>query len=150
MKKISILLVILMSTLVLSSPVMAVAEQNTIVSGEVSQKEAEESKKETVGNAANTTIEKNLMTKEEKIAEYAEKVGSKSNGTIMFYLYEVARYSVPVCFIGLTIAALNFFIIGNKKLEKREQGFSMLMLFAGGLIFFQVLPLLFAIVVAGR
>ncbi len=101
------------------------------------------------GNASLTTI-KNLKTPEEKIAYYSEKCGNSTNGRVLYVLYEIQKYSVPVCFIGLVIASLNFFIIGNKKLDKREQGFSMLIAFGLGLIVFQVLPLLFAIIVAGR
>ena len=145
MKKISMLFVTLMSALLLTSPVLAAKAQETVASGEAMYEELEDRN----GNASITTIE-NLTTKEEKIEYYSEKLKSKENGIVLYYLYEVAKYSVPVCFIGLVIASLNFFIIGNKKLDKREQGFSMLIGFGLGLIVFQVLPLLFAIVVAGR
>ena len=140
MKKISMLLVAVMSALMLTAPVYAVAE-NSQTSGEVQQVE--------LSDASSTTIEK-LTTKEEKIKENAEKTGSVTNGTVLYYLQEIQKYSVPVCFIGLVIASLNFFIIGNKKLDKREQGFGMLIAFGLGLIVFQILPLLFAIIVAGR
>lgn len=137
MKKISMLLVILMSALLLVTPVMA-----TETSGSALE--------DTMGDASSTVVGA-LSEKEEKIAEYTEKCGGNAtNGTVLYYLYMVQKYSWPVCFIGLTIASLNFFIIGNKKLEKREQGFSMLIGFGLGLIVFQVLPLLFAIIVAGR
>ena len=91
-----------------------------------------------------------LTSKDEEIKKYSEDLGSTTNGTVYYYLMMIQKYSVPVCFIGLTIASLNFFIIGNKKLDKREQGFGMLIAFGLGLIVFQVLPLLFAIIVAGR
>lgn len=145
MKKLSMLFVILMTTLLLASPVLAAKPQETVESGEAMYEELEDRN----GNASITTIE-NLTTQEEKIAYYSEKLNSKENGTVLYWLYEVAKYSVPVCFIGLVIASLNFFIIGNKKLEKREQGFNMLIGFGLGLVVFQVLPLLFAIIVAGR
>ncbi len=104
-----------------------------------------------MGNASKTTI-KNLTSKEEEIAEYTEKFGgNKTNATVLYYLKKVAYYSVPVCFVGLVIAGLNFFIIGNKKLEKREAGFKMLVTLIVGLIVFQALPLLFTIIaLAGR
>lgn len=156
MKKISIILVAIMSICLLTAPVIATNSEgedtaNTInntdsLSGEEIYKELENRN----GNASLTTI-KNLKTKEEKIAYYTEKCGGSSlNGNVLYYLYEFQKYSIPVCFIGLVIASLNFFIIGNKKLDKREQGFSMLIAFGLGLIVFQVLPLLFAIIVAGR
>lgn len=143
MKKISMLLVGVMSVLLLTTPVLAAKEAQT--SGDSAYSELEDRK----GNASLTTIE-NLKTKEEKIEYYSEKCGNATNGTVLYWLYEIQKYSVPVCFIGLAIASLNFFIIGNKKLDKREQGFSMLIGFGLGLIVFQVLPLLFAIIVAGR
>ncbi len=103
-----------------------------------------------LGNASKVTINK-LKTKEERIASYTEALGgNKTYGTVLYWLNVVRDYSVPVFFVLLVIASLNFFIIGNKKLEKREQGFSMLVTLIIGLIVFQVLPFLFAIIVAGR
>ena len=144
MKKISMLLVIVMSSLLLVAPVLATTE-NTQISANTEYSEQQNNEEVDL----HPTIE-HLTTKEEKIQYYSEKCGNVTNGTVLYYLYEVQKYSVPVCFIGLVIASLNFFIIGNKKLDKREQGFGMLIAFGLGLIVFQVLPLLFAIIVAGR
>jgi len=144
MRKISMLFVAIMSAIMLVTPTYAATE--AVVSGESSYSELEERK----GNASITTISK-AETKEEKIEYYTEKCGGDvTNGTVLYYLHLIQQYSVPVCFILLVIASLNFFIIGNKKLDKREQGFSMLIGSGLGLIVFQVLPLLFAIIVAGR
>lgn len=144
MKKISILLVVLMSALLLTSPLFA-ANAEVQSSGEASQTQTVEE----LSDASSTTIN-NLTSKDEEIKKYSEDLGSTTNGTVYYWLMIIQKYSVPVCFIGLTIASLNFFIIGNKKLDKREQGFGMLIAFGLGLIVFQVLPLLFAIIVAGR
>ncbi len=103
-----------------------------------------------MGNASKTTL-KNATAKDELIEKYTKDLGgNKTNGTVLYYLTQVRNYSIPVCFVGIVIACLNFFIIGNKKLEKRESGFRMLITLIVGLIVFQVLPLLFTIVVAGR
>ena len=142
MKRISMLLVVFMSAFILTTPVLA-SDNSVQVSGEAQYEEVE------LSDASETTIKK-LETKEEKIAYYSEKCGDPHYGIALYYLYEIQKYSLPVCFIGLVIASLNFFIIGNKKLDKREQGFGMLIAFGLGLIVFQVLPLLFAIIVAGR
>ena len=142
MKKLSILFGVLISTLLLITPVFATNE-NIQTSAETVYEEQEKNVD------LHPTIE-HLTTREEKIQYYSEKCGNETNGTVLYYLYEVQKYSVPICFIGLVIASLNFFIIGNKKLDKREQGFGMLIAFGLGLIVFQVLPLLFAIIVAGR
>ena len=102
------------------------------------------------GNAAQT-VTNHITNKEQKIAEYTEKYGGDVvYGKTAYYLGVAQKYSIPICFIGLAIGAVNFFIIGNKKLEKKEQGFAMIVTFLLGLVVFQVLPLLFAIVVAGR
>lgn len=142
MKKISIFLVVIMSTLLLTAPIFA-TNDNVQEIGSSWQTELEE------GKGSYTTIN-NLKEKDDLIAEYSEKLGSTTNGTVYYYLHLIQQYSIPVCFIGLTIASLNFFIIGNKKLDKREKGFGMIIAFGLGLIVFQVLPLLFAIIVAGR
>ena len=152
MKKISLFLAAMIIATFAGSMVFA--------SGEIEDKS---SKNETVvtsskkdddeielSNASKTT-HKNLASKEEDIQRYTEKLGGdRTNGTVLYYLKLVQWYSIPVCFVGLVIASLNFFIIGNKKLDKREQGFKMLVTLIVGLIVFQVLPLLFAIAVAGR
>lgn len=111
---------------------------------------AEEQPEIAQSNASETVI-KNMTSREQKIAEYTQKYGGDAfHGKTAYYLGFAQKYSIPVCFIGLAIGALNFFIIGNKKLDKREQGFGMIIAFLLGLVVFQVLPLLFAIVVAGR
>lgn len=110
-----------------------------------------ETETEMLSSNASDTVIKNVTSREEKIAEYTKKYGGDAfYGKTAYYLGVAQKYSIPICFIGLAIGALNFFIIGNKKLDKREQGFGMIVAFLLGLVVFQVLPLLFAIVVAGR
>ena len=120
-------------------------------SGDTAKEEAAQSSKieisGEVGNASSTTIN-NLTSKEEEIEQYTKALkGNRTNGTVMYYLVLVRLYSIPVIFILMVIASLNYFIIGNKKLEKRESGFKMLVTLIVGLIVFQILPLLFAIIV---
>ena len=148
MKKISLIVVVVAIALFTTSFCLASGD-DIESSGSQTYEIADEVKNRT-GNASETTL-KNLNSKEEKINEYTEKLGgNKTNGTVLYYLEVIRNYSFPVCFVGLAVASLNFFIIGNKKLEKREQGFRMLVTLIIGLIVFQVLPLLFAIIVAGR
>lgn len=144
MKKISMLLVAIISTLLLATPIFATKEVvqvsgNTEYSEQIEKDEIE----------LHPTVE-HLTTRDEKVAYYTEVLGDATNGTVLYYLYEVQKYSLPICFVVLVVASLNFFIIGNKKLDKREQGFGMLVACGLGLIVFQVLPLLFAILTAGR
>ena len=165
MKRISLILaafILIMSAssvIFASGDVESVAEtkvEDKVEAKEVETKKEAETAKSTdvqedkISNASKKT-HKNLISKEEQIRENTEKLGgNRVNGEVLYYLELVRAYSYPVCFVGLVIASLNFFIIGNKKLEKREQGFKMLVTLIVGLIVFQVLPLLFAIVVAGR
>ncbi len=152
MKKISLII----SALILSMSFLFVSNVMADNLPETSTETTQSSKDENTeldnpyGNASKVTISR-LKTKEEKIAYYTEALGgNKTNGVVLYWLNVVKDYSVPVCFVLLVIAALNFFIIGNKKLDRREKGFSMLVTLIVGLIVFQVLPFLFAIIVAGR
>jgi len=102
------------------------------------------------GNASKVTISR-ITKQEEKIDKATKDLGGdRTYGLVFYWLTVVKDYSIPVFFVLLTIASLNYFIIGNKKLDKREQGFKMIVTLIIGLIVFQVLPFLFAIIVAGR
>lgn len=139
MKKISIAMCIVMVlTMMLMTLTTFATEKEDVV------KEIEQS-----SNASEVTLE-NLSSKEEKIAYYTEKYGDKTEGTVAYYISIVQKYSIPVCFLGLLWGAFNCFIVGNKKLQKREQGFNMIIAFIIGLVAFQAIPLIYAIFVAGR
>ena len=101
-------------------------------------------------NTASNKILSNYSNKEQKIAEYTDKYGDKTYAYTAYYLELIRVYSIPVCIIGITIGAFNFYIIGEKKLDKKEKGFSFIMAFLCGLVFFQVIPLIFALIVAGK
>lgn len=111
-------------------------------------KESKENNQATT--AASKKIIENTTKKDKKIAEYTEKYNDKTYAYTAYYIDLIQIYSIPVCIIGITIGAFNFYIIGEKKLDKREKGFSFIMAFLSGLVFFQVLPLIFALLVAGK
>ena len=69
----------------------------------------------------------NMSKKERKIAEYTDKYNDKTYAYTAYYLDIIQLYSIPICIIGLTVGAFNFYIIGEKKLDKREQGFGFIM-----------------------
>lgn len=92
----------------------------------------------------------NSSKKDKKIAEYKQKYNDETFAHVAYWLDVIQLYSIPICIIGITIGAFNFYIIGEKKLDKREKGFSYIMAFLSGLVFFQVLPLIFALLVAGK
>lgn len=109
-----------------------------------------ESVEDTEMTPASEKIVENMSKKDRKIAEYTDKYNDKTLAVTAYYLDVIQLYSIPVCIIGLTIGAFNFYIIGEKKLDKREQGFSFILAFLCGLVFFQVLPFVFALLVAGK
>lgn len=92
----------------------------------------------------------NMSNKERKIAEYTDKYNDKALGTTAYYLDVVRVYSIPVWIICLAIGGFNFGIIGEKKLDKREQGFGFIVASLCGFAISQVLPLIFALLVAGK
>lgn len=101
-------------------------------------------------NSASKKILENTSRKDKRIAELSDKYNDKVYGTVAYYLEVAQKYSLPICFIGITMGAFNFLIIGNKKLDKKEQGFGWIVGFTIGLVVFNVLPLVFALFVAGR
>lgn len=152
MKKISLVLIALVLILSTFSFSMAVNEsadktQEVITSTSNEQESELDSRR---GNASKVTISR-ITKQEEKIDKATKDLGGdRTYGLVFYWLTVVKDYSIPVFFVLLTIASLNYFIIGNKKLDKREQGFKMIVTLIIGLIVFQVLPFLFAIIVAGR
>ena len=99
-------------------------------------------------NDASEEILGAVTEKDRKIAELSDKYNDKALGIVAYYLELVRYYSTPIFFIFLTIGAFNFFIIGNKKLDKKEQGFGWITACIIGWVFFQCIPLIFALFAA--
>lgn len=116
------------------------------MSGEVSN---EVSNSENLSGASEKILD-NMSKKERKIAEYTDKYNDRNLATVAYVLDRIQLYSIPVCIIGLTWGAFNFYIIGEKKLDKKEQGFGFIVAFLCGLAVFQVIPFVFALLVAGK
>ena len=117
----------------------------------VENNENEESLEEVdLNSASDTILNNNIDKKEKRIAELTDKYNDPLHGRIAYYLEVIQKYSLPICFIGLTLGFFNFLIVGNKKLDKKEQGFNWVVGFTIGLIVFNILPLIFALLVAGR
>ena len=121
---------------------------STVESGEIKETTSREEEKDLTG--ASDKILSNMSKKDRKIAEYNDKYNDTAYAYTAYYLDLIQLYSIPVCIIGLTIGAFNFFIVGEKKLDKKEQGFSFIRAFLCALVIFQVLPFLFALLVAGK
>lgn len=107
-------------------------------------------------NATNTLEDQNaneiLTVKKEinsKLDEYTEKYDSEAYGLAAYILNRVRIYSIPVCFIGIVIGALNQYVLGTRRLDKKHKGYGIIMTFVTLLVVCQVLPLIFTIVVIG-
>lgn len=120
-------------------------EPSIEISGEVTN----EANSENISKASEKVLD-NMSKKERKIAEYTDKYNNKNLATVAYVLDRIQLYSIPVCIIGLTWGAFNYYIIGEKKLDKKEQGFGFIVAFLCGLVVFQVIPLGFALLVAGK
>lgn len=84
-----------------------------------------------------------------QIAEYSVKYESEAYGLAAFILNMVRIYSIPVCFIGIVIGALNQYVLGTRRLDKKHKGYGIIMTFVTLLVICQVLPLIFTVVVMG-
>lgn len=154
MKKVMLILSMVM-VLFTNSLSYAVAEEskedNVIVSQEAQHSNSAKQEQTTEEvTPATQKILSNTTKKDKKIAEYSDKYNDKTYAYTAYYLDIIQTYSIPVCIIGIAIGAFNFYIIGEKKLDKKEKGFSFIMAFLCGLVFFQVLPFVFALLVAGK
>lgn len=157
MKKIICLIFTIMITLSSFSSVALAAEQENsapihseeFATNEDENVEVKDDTNEESGemSGASEEIIGAMTKKDKKIAELSDKYNDKTLGMVAYYLEIVRYYSTPIFFIFLTIGAFNFFIIGNKKLDKKEQGFGWINACIIGWVFFQCIPLIFALLV---
>lgn len=99
-------------------------------------------------NTTNELIEMKEDTKT-SIDKYVETYGSESYGMTAYVLNTVRIYSIPLCFIGIVVGALYQYVLGTRRLDMKQKGFGLIILFITILVICQVLPLIFAIVVKG-
>lgn len=121
---------------------MVVLTINTTVYAEV----------ETISDTAETNADKISGMKEtvtEKIASYSEKYESEAYGLAAYILHLAQVFSIPICFVGIVIGALNQYVLGTRRLDKKHKGYGIIMTFVTLLVICQVLPLLFTVVVMG-
>ena len=78
---------------------------------------------------------------------YKEKYGSDTYGVTAYILDKIRIYSIPLVFIGLAFSAVYQYVIGLKRLDVRDKGFSSMIAIITIGIICQILPLVFAIVV---
>ena len=84
------------------------------------------------------------------IEDYKEAYGgSDTYGVVAYALNKVRIYSIPLAFAAIAIGAIFQFIIGIRKLDVRDKGFTLIIASVTMLVICQILPLVFAIVVRG-
>lgn len=89
--------------------------------------------------------EKELQT----IEDYKVAYGSDTYGLAAYILNRIRIYSIPLCFVGIAIAAIYQYVLGIRKLDVRDKGFNIMIAIITVFVICQVLPLIFAIVVKG-
>lgn len=101
--------------------------------------------------AIDNKTESNLIQiKEEQVKtleQYTEKYGSQAYGLTAYILHGVQIYSIPLCFLVISISAIYRFVIGARHMGNTEKGLGLMVTFVTLTIICQVLPLVFAIVV---
>ena len=102
-------------------------------------------------SAIDERIESKLVEMKENSAntleDYKAKYGSDVYGTVAYILNLVRIYSIPLCFLGISIGAIHKYIIGIRKLDTLEKGMGLIVTFVTILIICQILPLAFAVFV---
>ena len=112
--------------------------------------------------ATNTNIEDEIISNETKsqlveikenelnsLKDYQVLYNSDTYGLVAYILDKVRIYSIPVGFLGIAVSAIYQYVIGIRKLDVRDKGFSAMIGIVTLLIICQILPLIFAIVVKG-
>ena len=96
------------------------------------------------------TASKLIEIKEKSVQEledYVEAYGDETYGFTAYILNKVRFFSIPLCFLGISVSAIYQYVIGIRKLDTRYKGFFALIAFVTILIIFQVLPFVFVVVV---
>ena len=85
----------------------------------------------------------------EELSDYEQKYGSKAYGYTAYALNKLRIFSIPLCFLGIAVGSIYQYVIGIRKMDVRDRGFALIVGFVTVLVIFQVLPLIFAVVVQG-
>lgn len=88
-------------------------------------------------------------TQKKELQDYKDDYGSEAYGLTAFILNKVRIFSIPFCFLGITVSAIYQYVIGIRKLDVRYKGFYTMIAFITLFVIAQVLPLVFVIVIKG-
>ncbi|MBO5349970.1 MAG: hypothetical protein J6A89_09185 [Clostridia bacterium] len=92
-----------------------------------------------------TTLEEMKQEQLGSLEYYKTKYGSDSYGLVAYILNLVQIYSIPLGILGVAICAILQYVIGLKRLDIRDKGFSSMIAVITIIIICQILPLIFAI-----
>lgn len=81
------------------------------------------------------------------LEDYKKDYGSDAYGMAAFILNKVREFSIPLVFVGIAFSAIYQYVIGIRKLDVRDKGFSAMIAIITIGVICQILPLVFAIVV---
>ena len=110
---------------------------------------AVESKPETIQEESTSALIEMKEKELKSIEDYNVKYGSDAYGMTAYLLNKVRIYSIPFAFLGIALAAIFQYVIGVRKLDVRDRGFTVMIAIVTVFVICQVLPLVFAIVVRG-
>ena len=82
-----------------------------------------------------------------ELKDYVEAYGDETYGFTAYILNKVRFFSIPLCFLGISVGAIYQYVIGIRKLDTRYKGFFAIIAFVTILIICQVLPFVFVVVV---
>lgn len=100
-----------------------------------------------IDNKTESKIIEIRETQTKSLEDYKDKYGSDAYGLVAYILNIVRIYSIPFCFLGISIGAIHQYVIGIRKLDTLEKGMGLIVTFVTLLIICQILPLAFAMFV---
>lgn len=104
---------------------------------------------EVLNTESATQLIKISEEQKEKVEDFIEEYGSETYGWTAYILDKIRLFSIPFCFLGITISAIYQYVIGIRKLDVRYKGFYTMIAFITLFVIAQVLPLVFVIVIKG-
>ena len=105
---------------------------------------------EVLNTESATQLIKISEEQKEKVEDFIEEYGSETYGWTAYILDKIRLFSIPFCFLGITISAIYQYVIGIRKLDVRYRGFYTMIAFITLFVIAQVLPLVFVIKGFGR
>lgn len=82
-----------------------------------------------------------------ELEDYVEAYGDETYGFTAYMLNKIRFFSIPLCFLGISVSAIYQYVLGIRKLDTRYKGFFAIIAFVTILIICQVLPFVFVVVV---